>query len=59
MLTSVCVSRIYHCSERKKNAGTGNFVYVGENTALYEHSLRFLKKGKASFITNFEKAFKF
>ena len=43
MLSSVCVSRMYYHNERNKNAGTGNFVFVGEYTVLCEYCPRFLK----------------
>ena len=33
-LSSVCVSRIYYRNARNQNAGTGNFVYVGEYIVL-------------------------
>ena len=34
MISSVCVSRMYYRRERNQNAGTENFVYVGEYTVL-------------------------
>ena len=55
MLSSLSFLRIYYHCERDYNAGTGNFVYVGQYCAVQVWPQMFKKMDKALFNSIFEK----